>query len=50
MTGMLDTFYPDPKASTGLMLWRITNSWQREIRAALAPFGRGIVKSCGWVD
>ena len=39
MTGMLDTFYPDPKASTGLMLWRITNSWQREIRAALAPFG-----------
>jgi DNA-binding MarR family transcriptional regulator len=21
------------------MLWRITNSWQREIRAALAPFG-----------
>ena len=39
MTGMLDTFYPDPKASTGLMLWRVTNSWQREIRAALAPFG-----------
>ena len=39
MTGTLDTSYPDPQASTGLMLWRVTNSWQREIRAALAPFG-----------
>ena len=39
MTGALDTSYPDPQASTGLMLWRVTNSWQREIRAALAPFG-----------
>lgn len=38
MTGSLDTLYPDPKASTGLMLWRVTNSWQREIRATLAPF------------
>ena len=34
----LDTSYPDPQASTGLMLWRVTNSWQREIRVALAPF------------
>lgn len=38
MNGALDTAYPDPKASTGLMLWQVTNSWQREIRAALAPF------------
>ncbi len=38
MTGALDTVYPDPEASTGLMLWRVTNSWQRTIRAALAPF------------
>ena len=38
MTGALDTAYPDPQASTGLMLWRVTNSWQRTIRAALAPF------------
>ncbi|GAA3595059.1 MarR family transcriptional regulator [Klugiella xanthotipulae] len=39
MTGTLDTSYPDPQASTGLMLWRVTNSWQREIRATLAPCG-----------
>lgn len=38
MSGALDTAYPDPQASTGLMLWRVTNSWQRTIRAALAPF------------
>lgn len=25
--------------STGLMLWRVTNAWQREIRAALRPHG-----------
>lgn len=39
MTSTLNTSYPDPQTSTGLMLWRVTNSWQREIRAALAPFG-----------
>ncbi|QIM18606.1 winged helix-turn-helix transcriptional regulator [Leucobacter coleopterorum] len=39
MTGTLNTSYPDPNMSTGLMLWRVTNSWQREIRATLAPFG-----------
>lgn len=38
MSGALDTAYPDPQSSTGLMLWRVTNSWQRRIRAALAPF------------
>ena len=38
MTGALDTAYPDPQTSTGLMLWRVTNSWQRTIRATLAPF------------
>lgn len=38
MNGALETSYPDPKSSTGLMLWQVTNSWQREIRAALAPF------------
>lgn len=38
MPGSLDTSYPHPQASTGLMLWRVTNSWQRAIRAALAPF------------
>lgn len=39
MKGELVTAHPDPSASTGLMLWRVTNSWQRAIRAALAPFG-----------
>ncbi len=38
MSGALDTTYPDPQTSTGFMLWQVTNSWQRTIRAALAPF------------
>ena len=38
MIGGLETAYPDPDASTGLLLWRVTNAWQRTIRAALAPF------------
>ena len=38
MTGRLETAHSNPQTSTGLMLWRVTNSWQREIRAALAPF------------
>lgn len=36
--GSLATSHPDPRASTGLMLWRVTNSWQRTIRAVLEPF------------
>lgn len=35
---MLDSSYPEEGASTGLVLWRVTNSWQRTVRAALAPF------------
>ena len=38
MSGALNTAHPDPQTSTGLMLWRVTNSWQRTIRSALAPF------------
>lgn len=38
MTPALRTAYADPGDSTGLMLWRVTNSWQRAIRAALAPY------------
>lgn len=38
MTGSFESSFPDPNASTGLKLWRVTNSWQRTIRAALAPF------------
>jgi MarR family transcriptional regulator, organic hydroperoxide resistance regulator len=38
MTNRLDTTYPNASSSPGLSLWRVTNSWQRTIRAALAPF------------
>ncbi len=38
MTGDLESAHPDPHTSTGLMLWRVTNAWQRAIRATLAPF------------
>ena len=38
MTGRLQSAFPDPVSSTGLMLWHVTNSWQRSIRAALAPY------------
>lgn len=31
--------FPVADQSPGLMLWRVTNSWQREIRAALRPHG-----------
>lgn len=37
-TGALDTSHRRPQDSTGLMLWRVTNSWQRTIRAALEPY------------
>lgn len=36
MTG-LRTRHPSADDSPGLALWRVTNAWQREIRAALAP-------------
>lgn len=38
MTVKLNTAHPDPSSSTGLMLWHVTNSWQRVIREALTPF------------
>jgi DNA-binding MarR family transcriptional regulator len=37
MTAGLDTSFPDASESPGLALWRVTNAWQRRIRAALAP-------------
>jgi len=37
MTGDLETSYLDADASPGLALWRVTNGWQRRVRAALAP-------------
>lgn len=37
MATELNTVYPDAGQSPGLALWRVTNAWQRVIRAALAP-------------
>lgn len=37
MSGQLQTAYPDGEGSPGLALWRVTNAWQRRIRATLAP-------------
>ncbi|MEZ5088348.1 MAG: MarR family transcriptional regulator [Micropruina sp.] len=37
MPGALHSAHRDPGASPGLMLWRVTNAWQRTVRAALAP-------------
>ncbi|RKR73420.1 MarR family winged helix-turn-helix transcriptional regulator [Frondihabitans australicus] len=33
-----ETAFPESAGSPGLALWRVTNVWQRQIRAALAPF------------
>ncbi len=54
-TGRLRTAYPDAASSPGLLLWRVTNSWQRTIRAALAPFDLTHVQfvllaSLTWMD
>lgn len=38
MSGVLKTVHPDPQTSTGLMLWRVTNSWLCAILATLTPF------------
>ena len=37
MTPELRTAYADASESPGLALWRVTNAWQRAVRAALAP-------------
>lgn len=29
--------YDQPTTSPGFLLWRVTNAWQRRVRAALAP-------------
>ncbi len=34
----LQSSFTNPDDSPGLLLWRVTNSWQRTIRATLAPF------------
>lgn len=37
MNQLRNTSFPEPAQSPGLMMWRATNAWQREVRAALAP-------------
>lgn len=39
MTGGLRSGFTAAEDSPGLLLWRVTNSWQATQRAALAPFG-----------
>lgn len=39
MTDGLRTEFTDTNDSPGLMLWRVTNSWQQAQRAALRPYG-----------
>lgn len=40
MTGrLLETGFSDADASTGLLLWQVTNRWQAAQRAALKPLG-----------
>lgn len=36
---MLSSDYTDAQHSPGLLLWRLTNTWQAAQRAALHPFG-----------
>lgn len=38
MSSTFATRFPDPASSPGLLLWRVTNAWQRAIRAALSPY------------
>ena len=34
-----DFLFDKPEESTGLLLWQLTNFWQREIKKVLEPFG-----------
>jgi len=47
--------FAEAERSPGLLLWRVTNAWQAEQRAALAPFGLTHVQfvllaSLAWLD
>lgn len=35
----LESQFSTPEDSPGYLLWRVTNAWQRSIRAALEPYG-----------
>jgi DNA-binding MarR family transcriptional regulator len=38
MSKKLQTVFATPQESPGFLLWKVTNTWQRHIRAALQPF------------
>jgi DNA-binding MarR family transcriptional regulator len=51
----LATEFADAQDSPGLLLWRVTNTWQAAQRAALKPFGLTHVQfvllaSLAWLD
>ncbi len=39
MPNPLESEFATPEDSPGFLLWRVTNAWQRAIRAALQPHG-----------
>ena len=39
MPNPLESEFTTPEDSPGFLLWRVTNAWQRAIRAALEPHG-----------
>jgi DNA-binding MarR family transcriptional regulator len=39
MENQIRSRYPGPEQSPGYQLWRVTNLWQRRMRATLAPLG-----------
>ncbi len=51
----LETSFNEPNDNPGFLLWRVTNAWQRQIRAALEPLDLTHVQfvllaSLGWLS
>ncbi len=51
----VESSFEGPEASPGFLLWRLTNEWQRVIRAALTPVGvthvQFVLLTClGWME
>jgi DNA-binding MarR family transcriptional regulator len=55
MSNPLESDFATPEDSPGFLLWRVTNAWQRAIRAALEPLGLThaqfvILAVLGWMN
>jgi DNA-binding MarR family transcriptional regulator len=55
MPNPLESDFATPEDSPGFLLWRVTNAWQRAIRAALEPYGLThaqfvILAVLGWMN